>query len=142
MRGFTFLEVILALTLFSFGLLAVTGMFGISTQALQSGGDRTKAVLLAQEKLEQLKILPYHSLIFPPAGEYPDGPFDTVRENHGPIHLTWSVQKDQPWVGLSVLTVEATWRISGGQIKSVKFTTLRADLGDNPASGTDDSERE
>jgi prepilin-type N-terminal cleavage/methylation domain-containing protein len=128
MKGFTFLEVILALTLFSFGLLAVTGMFGISTQALQSGGDRTKAVLLAQEKLELLKILPYHSLIFPPIGEYPADPLHTVRENHGPIHLTWSVQKDQPWVGLSVLTVEATWRISGGQTKSVRLVTLRADL--------------
>lgn len=128
MRGFTFLEVILALTLFSFGLLAVTGMFGISTQALQSGGDRTKAVFLAQEKLEQLKSLPDHSLIFLPSEEHPGALLHTAQENHGPIHLTWSVQKDRPLAGLSVLTVEATWRISGGQIKSVRLVTLRADL--------------
>jgi len=134
MRGFTFIEVILALTLFSFGLLAVTGMFGVSTQALQSGGDRTKAVLLAQEKLEQLKSLPYHHIMFTPSGEDSDDPLGTVREDHGPIQLIWSVQKDRPMAGLSVLTVEAVWRVSGGQMKSVKFVTLRADLGDATTS--------
>jgi prepilin-type N-terminal cleavage/methylation domain-containing protein len=128
MRGFTFIEVILALTLFSFGLLAVTGMFGVSTQALQSGGHRTKAVLLAQEKLEQLKSLPYHRMMSVPVGEDSDDPLHVVREDDGPIRLTWSVQKDRPVAGLSVLTVEAVWKVSGGRTKSVKFVTLRADM--------------
>jgi prepilin-type N-terminal cleavage/methylation domain-containing protein len=128
MKGFTFIEVIIALTLFSFGLLAITGMFGVSTQALQSGGSRTKAVLLAQEKLEQLKSLPYHHIMFTPSDEDPNDLLHTVREDHGPIQLSWSVQKDRPMAGLSVLTVEAVWRVSGGRIKSVKFVTLRTEL--------------
>ncbi|GEM_PF-378253 len=130
MKGFTFIEVILALTLFSFGLLAITGMFGVSTQALQSGSDRTKAVLLAQEKLEQLKDLPYHHIIFTPNDQDPADLLHTDRENHGPIQLSWSVEKDRPMAGLSVLTVQAIWRASGGQIKSVKFVTLRTDFGE------------
>ncbi|MCI0526826.1 MAG: prepilin-type N-terminal cleavage/methylation domain-containing protein [Nitrospira sp.] len=135
MKGFTFIEVILALTLFSFGLLAITGMFGVSTQALQSGGDRTKAVLLAQEKLEELKDLPYHHIMFTPNDQGPADRLHTAREDHGPIQLSWSVEKDRPMAGLSVLTVQAIWRASGGQVKSVKFVTLRTDLGDGPASG-------
>jgi hypothetical protein len=135
MRGFTFIEVVLALMLLSFGLLAITGMFGVSSQALLSGGNRTKAVLLAQEKLEQLKDLPYPHDDLTPEGRDPNDLLQTVREDHGPIQLVWYVQKDRPVAGLSILVVEAIWRGSGGQGKSVKFVTLRADFGDGPASG-------
>jgi len=121
MKGFTFLEVILSLAIFSFGLLAITGMFGVSNQALQSGGNRTKAILLAQEKLEELKNLPYPQLISTPMEE---------DEERGSIQLVWSVQKDSPRVGLSVVAVKAVWRASGGQTQSVSFVTLGSDLED------------
>ena len=130
MKGFTFLEVILALTLFSFGVLAITEMFGVSTQALQSSGNRTKAILLAQEKLEELKNLTDHQLRSIPVEENTEEQIHTFQEERGPIQLVWFVQKDSPRVGLSVLTVKAIWRVSGGQIKSVSFVTLRSDLGD------------
>lgn len=128
MKGFTFIEVIVALTLFSFGLLAITGMFGVSTQALQSGGDRTKAVLLAQEKLEELKSVPYHQLLSTLGGEDQEDQIHPLQERHGSNLLTWIVQKDQPMIGLTVLTVTVTWKTSGGQIKSVKLVTLRTNL--------------
>jgi hypothetical protein len=118
-KGFALLEVILALTIFTFGLLAISGMFGVSSQALQSSGNRTKAILLAQEKLEELKNFPYPQLIFTPVEE---------GEERGSIQLVWSIQKDSPMVGLSLLTVTATWRDVGGEMKRVNLATLRADL--------------
>jgi prepilin-type N-terminal cleavage/methylation domain-containing protein len=128
MKGFTFIEVILSLTILSFGLLAITGMFGVSTQALHSSGNRTKAILLAQEKLEELKNLPYHQLISTPMEEDTEEPAHTFQEERGSILLVWSVQKDRPRMGLSVLTVKAAWRSSGGQTQTVSFVTLRTDL--------------
>jgi hypothetical protein len=66
--------------------------------------------------------------MFTLSGENPGDPLHIVRENYGPIQLVWSVQKDRPLTGLSVLTVEAVWTVPGGWTKSVKFVTLRADL--------------
>ena len=127
-KGFTFLEVILAMTILSFGLLAITGMFGVSTQALHSSGNRTKAILLAQEKLEELKSLPYDQMISAPMEEDTEEPVYTFQEERGPILLVWAVQEDHPQMGLSLLAVKAVWKSSGGQTQSVSFITLRTDL--------------
>lgn len=126
MKGFTFLEVILALALFTFGLLAITRMFGVSTQALQSGGNRMNAIFLAQEKMEALKSLPYAHML----DEDPDQDGNhTFQDSQGSIQRTWTIQKDQPMAGLSLLTVRATWREAGG-VRTVSLVTLRAELGD------------
>jgi hypothetical protein len=125
-KGFTFFEVILALVLFMFGILAITRMFGYSAQALKAGGDRTRATLLAQEKLEILKDLPYGDLSTamiegePGREENPD-----VHDQQGSIRWTWTIQKDQPVPGLAVLTVKATWTEADQRIKTVTLVTLR-----------------
>lgn len=124
-QGFTFLEVILALALFSFGMMAVIKMFGVSAQTLQSGGHRTIAVLLAQEKLEELKSLPYSGLLDMDADH--DG-IHTSEEAHGHIRLIWAVHIGHPGIGLSTLKVSAVWQGPGGQMRSVDFATLRTDL--------------
>ncbi len=124
-QGFTFLEVILALTLFSFGLMAIVRMFGVSAQTLQSGGHRTKAVLLAQEKLEELKNLSYNGLRDIDTDH--DG-IHTSEEARGPIRLIWTVHINQPGMGLSMLKVSGVWRDPGGQVRSVDLATLRTDL--------------
>ena len=130
MRGFTFLEVILALTLFTFGLLAITRMFGFSAQAIQFSGNRTKAILVAQEKLEALKSIPYNNLLDEDrlteiASK--DG-IHTFQDTQGLIQRTWTIQKDQPIVGLGLIKVRTAWIDAGGKTKEVSFVTLQTNL--------------
>ncbi|MGH7273836.1 MAG: type IV pilus modification PilV family protein [Nitrospiria bacterium] len=134
MRGFTFLEVILALTLFTFGLLAITRMFGFSTQAIQFSGNRTKAILVAQEKMEALKSIPYDNLLSASGGEdrlteiaSSDG-IHTFQDTQGLIQRTWTIQKDQPILGLGLITVRTNWLDAGGKTKEVSLVTLRTNL--------------
>ena len=130
MKGFTFLEVILALTLFTFGLLAITRMFGFSTQAIQFSGNRTKAILVAQEKLEALKSIPYNNLLDEDrlteiASK--DG-IHTFQDTQGLIQRTWTIQKDQPIVGLGLIKVRTAWIDAGGKTKEVSLVTLQTNL--------------
>ena len=132
MKGFTFLEVILALTLFTFGLLAITRMFGVSMQALQFSGNHTKAILLAQEKLEALKSVPYNRLLDEGLlTEIASGDrIHTFQDAQGSIHRTWTIQKDQPIAGLGLIKVRTTWTDAAGKIKEVSLVSLRTDFGD------------
>ena len=130
MKGFTFLEVILALTLFTFGLLAITRMFGFSSQAFQFSSNRTKAILVAQEKLEALKSIPYNNLLDEDrlteiASK--DG-IHTFQDTQGLIQRTWTIQKDQPIVGLSLIKVRTAWIDAGGKTKEVSLVTLQTNL--------------
>jgi prepilin-type N-terminal cleavage/methylation domain-containing protein len=112
LRGFSYLEVLIALTLFSVGMMAVVGMFGVSAQALNAGGTRTQAVFLAQNKMEQLKMDHARWL-----GEGQSAQLGWIR-------LTWEVKKDYPSLGLNRLSVIASWYGPTGKNRSVRFITL------------------
>lgn len=58
-RGFTLIEVLIAMALLSFGLMAVASLAGTIIKATESGRKQTQAVHLAVEKLEMLKAIPY-----------------------------------------------------------------------------------
>lgn len=57
--GFSLIEVLISLTIFSVGLLAVAGMQITSIKGNFSSGNVTNATVLAQSKLEDLKSLSY-----------------------------------------------------------------------------------
>ncbi len=58
-RGFSLLEVLVGLVVLAFGLLATAGMQLSSIQGNHFSSDLTQATVLAQNKLEELKNLPY-----------------------------------------------------------------------------------
>jgi prepilin-type N-terminal cleavage/methylation domain-containing protein len=57
-KGFTLLEVLFAVMLLAFGLLAVSSMQGVAINGNLIALDRTDAVACAQEALERLLALP------------------------------------------------------------------------------------
>ena len=61
-RGFSLLEVLIGLVVLAFGLLAMAGMQITSIQGNRFGNDLTQATILGQNKLEELKNLPYTKL--------------------------------------------------------------------------------
>lgn len=60
--GFTFLEVLVALSLFAVGMISVLAIFPVNRRFLLQSANTTQAVELAQEKLEQVRALTYNDL--------------------------------------------------------------------------------
>ena len=121
-HGFTFLEVILALGLFSFGLLAVAGMFGVSLQAIRTDGMRLEALLLAQQGMESFRAQSYdHAAGLPPA--FPDG-VDGAG-GHSKIRQDWKVRRFPGLPGLVLFTVQAKWLERDGRMRSVSYSGLK-----------------
>ena len=53
-RGFTLIEVLISILVFSFGLLGAAAMQAVAVQAATQNGDRSRAGLLANEMVSTL----------------------------------------------------------------------------------------
>lgn len=60
--GFTLIEVIAALVVFSMGVLMVLGLTGILTRQLNEAGVRSRVSMVVQERLDSMRLVPYDSL--------------------------------------------------------------------------------
>jgi prepilin-type N-terminal cleavage/methylation domain-containing protein len=62
-KGFTLLEVLIALIILSFSLLALAGLMITTTKNNASGNYVTEAATFAQDKLEELRAVKWENLI-------------------------------------------------------------------------------
>jgi len=60
--GFTLIEVIAALVVFSVGVLMVLGLTGALSDQLTSAGLRSKVAVVVQNRLDSLQLVQYDSL--------------------------------------------------------------------------------
>ena len=60
-KGFTLIEVLIGLIILAIGILAIAGMQIISIKGNFFSSNVTQATILGQEKLEELKNIPYTS---------------------------------------------------------------------------------
>jgi len=58
-RGFTLVEVLIALVILAFSLLGMAGLMATTTHNNSYGGHLTEAATLAEDKLEQLRATPF-----------------------------------------------------------------------------------
>lgn len=89
-HGFTLLEVLVALAIFSIGVLALIPLFSMASWGARGGRDLTSATTLARTYVDKLRNTPFGDLgtetgcptaCTPPAGEVLDSRFT----------VTWSV---------------------------------------------------
>ena len=83
-RGFTLVEVLVVMTIFSTGILAVAAMQMTSTKSNASARRMTEATALAEKQMENLMQLPYDHADLDPA----DNPHVST---HGPYSVRWNV---------------------------------------------------
>ena len=62
-KGFTLIEVLVALVILSFSLLALAGLMVTTTKNNASGGHVTEAATFAQDKLEELRAIKWENLL-------------------------------------------------------------------------------
>lgn len=61
-KGFTLIEVLVALVILSFSLLALAGLMVTTTKNSAFGGHMTEAATFAQDKLEELRAIKWDNL--------------------------------------------------------------------------------
>ena len=122
--GFTILEVIVAISILTFGLLAVASMQTTAIRGNYNASHITEGTTFAQDTLEELMGLPYtHNDIFDP-GTGTDGG-DGVATNHPDPNppagytISWDVESDNPVTNSKLIRVTVQWQDKGAQKQTV-----------------------
>lgn len=155
-RGFSLIEVMLAMVLLAGAVLGVMGTFQWADRALRSGTHAARALALLEARLEAKRAVSWDRLLsddldFDGIAEITmqdDGAFfdaaagDGIYTGHfddGVIRLVWTVQPDRPGLlrdaGSVVIQAQATYPERPGRVKTLRIGTLRANsryLGQRP----------
>jgi type IV pilus assembly protein PilV len=90
-RGFTLIEVMIAMAIFAIGILAVGSMQMSNTKNNTTGNITTQATMLARQKLEELKTVADVTTLTNGTTPDPNNPID-VDGNPGGIYIReWTV---------------------------------------------------
>jgi prepilin-type N-terminal cleavage/methylation domain-containing protein len=129
--GLTLIEVMIALLIFTIGILAVAGM---QINSLRCGADAGRALydtLAASIQLEEILSQPYEH----PSLQDVDNGYHVGAPDHGPFILQpsgstveWEVQDDFPTLGSKRITVTIRCSGSNGHQRSFTYDYLKAKL--------------
>jgi type IV pilus modification protein PilV len=99
-KGFTLIEVLIALIILSVSLLALAGLMVTTTRNNSSGAHLTEAVTMAQDKLEELRVTRWETI--------PEGA--TMDQALGSTGTSYARQWAVATAGnLKTVTVTVTW---------------------------------
>lgn len=127
-EGFTLLEVLIAVTIFAIGILAVASMQLTSIQGNAFGNEMTTATFLAQAQLERMKSVADVSIDLP-IGTFQDSlnPMDE-NENSGVggaiYNRSWTVAAG-PSADSRQVSVAVNWRSGMGNHQVILRTITR-----------------
>jgi type IV pilus assembly protein PilV len=122
-QAFTLVEVLIAISIFSIGILAVASMQISAIQANTRATRTTVHITLAQNKLEELLSLPYDNPWLEAAGNLPgtDTAYNTHQETtFDGYTITWDVIDNDPVVNSKHITVTVTGRGGETRVVSIK----------------------
>jgi len=122
-RGYTLIEILIAVTIFSLGILAVAGMQVAAMSANYRASRSTSLIVNAQDKLEELIALPYDDPWLQAAGNPPGS--DTNGNTHQETTsegytISWHVIDDDPVPNAKRVTVTVTGQGGTTQVVSIK----------------------
>jgi type IV pilus assembly protein PilV len=115
-RGFSLIEMLIAIVILSISLLALAGLMVTTTQNNSFGGHMTEAATFAQDRLEELKVTPWVNI----AGGADSKPYQGILNYYT---RSWNVSilpnpspipAGGPWPNnenqlLKTITITVTW---------------------------------
>jgi type IV pilus assembly protein PilV len=113
-QGFTLIEVLIAITIFAVGLLAVAAMQTSAITVNSTADQITTRMTWAQDKIEELMALPYTDSQLQAAGS----PFqETTSDGYT---VSWTVTDDTLISGTKLITVTVTGKGKTTRVSYVK----------------------
>jgi type IV pilus assembly protein PilV len=106
-RGFTLIEVMVALVVFAVGVLSLAMLIPLGTKGISRSGETTRASELSVAAMEKLLATPYDDDDLT-AGTHTD----TANPYNGSYYITWVVEVDQPITSCKRITVRVRWPMS------------------------------
>jgi type IV pilus modification protein PilV len=113
-KGFSLIEILIAITVFAIGILAVAGMQITAIKGNSFANDLTKATTLAQDRMEKLISLPYIDL-------------EDANATEGRYNISCNIDTDYPINNTKEIRVIIRWTDKGAQ-KRVSITSMKADI--------------
>ncbi|HWP48217.1 MAG TPA: prepilin-type N-terminal cleavage/methylation domain-containing protein [Candidatus Limnocylindrales bacterium] len=126
--GFTLLEIIIALTILSIGLISAIEVFSHDLRLVLSSKEYTQALTHAQELIEELDLNPLTEGT--EAGEFSDG----YRWQRTVTPYSLDKEESSSPVRMFEVKVTVSWS-SGNKTRDVELTTLRTVLTKNETKG-------
>lgn len=115
-KGFSLIEVLIGLIILAVGFLAIAGMQITSIRGNYFSNNVTQATVLAQEKMEDLKRLPYDHVDLS-SGEHNEGNIS------GTIFLRKYIVTD---ITSTMKMIEVIVQWTGETVHSISLSTVRA----------------
>jgi prepilin-type N-terminal cleavage/methylation domain-containing protein len=140
-HGFSLIEVMIALAIFSIGLLAIFSMHISSIKGNASARGITENVTVAAAKIEQLMSLDYYDIALD-AGLHSvaqavdgidnnlNGEIDEPGET-GYLNLEWQVQEDclgTDFKGHKCVQVHVSSTVNGNRVKEIRLDFIKANM--------------
>ena len=115
-RGFTLVELLVAM--FIFGILAtgMTTLMGVLIQNNDFAQDMTVATTWAENKMEEFRNTPYGSI-------QSGWGWDTPTDGYWRV---WEIQNDMPQGGMKQITIMVIWFDSKYQFHTVSLLTIKS----------------
>ena len=113
-KGFTLLEFLIAVMVLSVGLLGMASLTGAMINFNRTAYNSTKAVTLAEDKMEELRNLSYQSLL-------DESTSDSDTESI--FTRGWTLEFGEPDDGMTTITVTVTWTWKGTS-KSIDIKSI------------------
>ncbi len=117
-RGFSLVEMMIAITVLGVGLLSLAGLFPIAMRRVSVGDIESRATFHAQAKLEELKVVAWDQLVAGVGNDTVDARFQR----------NWQIWEDTPAVGMKSVQVVVNWSDENGQ-RSITLSSLLSDSG-------------
>lgn len=120
-NGFTLIEVLIAMAIFSIGILAVAGMQLWNVKNNTTGNITTQATLLARAQMEQLKNVSDVTTLA--SAVDPNNPMDENGNAGGIFTRSWVVTNPLGGNATRQIQVTVSWT-KGGPMRSIVLTSI------------------
>lgn len=127
-KGFTLVEVVMATLLLAIGIAIIGSVISEIVKKNFYSQRHTQAVLLAQNKIEELLNDGYEDPnLDEDTYENPLNPVNSTGDSNGVFYQFWEIDDLNPIPGSKMITSKIQWESTDGELKSVILTAVCID---------------